>query len=156
MADGDLKELNRRTIADKVLGNKAFNVAKNLKYDGYQRRLASMVYKCFEKNALGGTVKNEIMSNKELAEELHKPIITNFVKRKVQLPFIENIWGTDMQLISKFNKLFRFLSCVIDIYSKYPGVVPLKDQKVITITNAFQEILNESKRKPNKQRQLIS
>ena len=55
-----------------------------------------------------------------------------------------------MQLISKFNKGFRFLLCVIDIFSKYAWVVPLKDKKGITITNAFQNILKESNRKPNK------
>ena len=55
-----------------------------------------------------------------------------------------------MQLISRFNKGFRFLLCVIDIFSKYAWVVPLKDKKGITITNAFQKILKESDRKPNK------
>ena len=55
-----------------------------------------------------------------------------------------------MQLISKFNKVFRFLLCVIDIFSKYAWVVPLKDKKGITIINAFQKILKESNRKPNK------
>ena len=55
-----------------------------------------------------------------------------------------------MQLISKFNKGFRFLLCVIDIYSKYAWVIPLKDKKGITITNAFQKILDESNRKVNK------
>ena len=53
-------------------------------------------------------------------------------------------------MISKFNKEFRFLLCVIDIYSKYAWVIPLKDKKGITITNAFQKILDESNRKPNK------
>ena len=55
-----------------------------------------------------------------------------------------------MQLISKFNKIFRFLSCAIDIYSKYAWIIPLKDKKEIAVTNAFQKILNESNRKPNK------
>ena len=55
-----------------------------------------------------------------------------------------------MQLISKLNKGFRFLLCVINIYSKYAWVVPLKDRKAVTIGNAFQSILNKSKRKPNK------
>ena len=55
-----------------------------------------------------------------------------------------------MQLISKFNKGFRFLLCVIDIFSKYAWVVPLKDKKGISIVNAFQKILKESDRKPNK------
>ena len=69
-------------------------------------------------------------------EELHKPIIRKFNERKVHSPFIDNIWGadlSDMQLISKFNKGFRFLLCVIDIYSKYVWVIPLKDKKDITI-----------------------
>ena len=63
MAYGDFKNLNRRTAADKVLRDKTFNIAKNPKYDKYQRVLASMVYKLFNKNTSGGTVKN--ISNKE-------------------------------------------------------------------------------------------
>ena len=93
------------------------------------------------------------MSSKELAEELHNPIIKNFQKRKVLSPFMKNIWGADladMQLISKFDKGFRFFLCAIDIFSKYAWVIPLKVSKVITITNAFQIILDESTRKPNK------
>ena len=71
-----------------------------------------MVYKFFDKKASDGTVKNQNISNKELAEELHKPIIKKFDKRKVHLPFIDNICGADlvdMQLISKFNKGIHFL-----------------------------------------------
>ena len=63
--------------------DKAFNIAKNSKYDGYQRGLASMVYKFFNKKASGSGIKNENISNTNLAEELHKPIIRNFNKRKV-------------------------------------------------------------------------
>ena len=55
-----------------------------------------------------------------------------------------------MQLISKFNKGFRFLLCVIDVYSKYAWAIPLKDKKGIIITNAFQKVLDESNHKPNK------
>ena len=55
-----------------------------------------------------------------------------------------------MQLISKFNKGFRFLLCVIDIFNKYAWVVPLKDKKGVSIVNAFQSILKKSNRKPNK------
>ena len=55
-----------------------------------------------------------------------------------------------MQLISKFNKRFRFLFCVIDILSKYVWVVPLKDRKGVSIVDAFQKILDKSRRKPNK------
>ena len=70
--------------------------------------------------------------NEQLAEELHKPIIRKFTKRKIYSPFKDNTWGpdlVDMQLISKFNKGFRFL-CVIDIFSKYAWVFPLKDKKI--------------------------
>ena len=112
-----------------------------------------MVYKFFDKKTSGSSIKNENMSKQQLAEELRKPIIRKFKKRKVHSPSIDNIWGADladMQLISKFNKGIRFLLCVIDIYSKYTWVIPLKDKKDITITYAFQRILNESKRKPNK------
>ena len=55
-----------------------------------------------------------------------------------------------MQLISKFNKIIRFLLCVIDIFSKYSWVAPLKDKKGVTIVDSFQSILNDSERKPNK------
>ena len=55
-----------------------------------------------------------------------------------------------MQLLSKFNNIFRLILCVIDIYSKYAWFVPLKDKKGITITNAVQKLLGESRRKPNK------
>ena len=87
-----------------------------------------MINKFSNKETSGSGTKNENISNKELAEELHKPIIRIFNKRKVHSPFIGNIWGADladMQLISKFNKGFRFLLCIIDIYSKYVWVIPL-------------------------------
>ena len=112
-----------------------------------------MVYKFFDKRTSGRCIKNENISKKELAEEIHKPIIRNFNKTKVRLLFIDNIWGADladMQLISKFNEVFRFLLCVIQIYSKYVWVIPLKDMKGITIINAFQKSWKESNRKPNK------
>ena len=57
-----------------------------------------------------------------------------------------------MQLANKFNKGVRFLLCVIDIYSKYASVIPVKDKKGITITTVFQKVLNESNRKPKKLR----
>ena len=58
--------------------DKAFNIAKNPKYDEYQKGLASMVYKFFDKKYSGSAIKNENMSNKEFTEELHKPIIRKF------------------------------------------------------------------------------
>ena len=87
----------------------------------------------------------------DLPEELLKPIIGKCENKKVHSSKY-NIWGfylADMQLISKFNKMFRFLLCVFEIYSKYAFVVPLKD-KGITITNPCKKILNESSCKPNK------
>ena len=74
MAYGDFKDLNTRTVADKVLRDEAFNIDKNPKYDGYQHGLASMVYKFFDKKTYCGTAENENISKKELAEELQKPI----------------------------------------------------------------------------------
>ena len=74
-------------------------------------------------------------------------------KRKVYSSFRDNTWGVDladMQLLSKFNKEFRFLLCVIDIFSRYAWVIPLKDKKGISIVYAFQIILKESNSKPNK------
>ena len=79
------------------------------------------------KKTSGGGIKNESISNKELAEELHKPIIRNFNKRKVHSPFIDNIWN--MQLISKFDKGIRFLLCIIDVYSKYVWFTLFQRQK---------------------------
>ena len=75
MSCRDFKDLTRRTVFDKILCDKAFNIVKDVKYDGYQRGLASMVYKFFDKKTFGSGTKNENMSNKQLAEELHKPII---------------------------------------------------------------------------------
>ena len=111
-----------------------------------------------KKTVSGGVVKKEIVQNKELAGELNKPFIRKLLinylsKRIVHSSFIGNIWGVDladMLLISKFNKGFWFLLCIVDIYSKYAWVVPLKDKKGITIANAFQKMLDESGRKPNK------
>ena len=144
MAYGDFKDLARRTASDKVLRDKAFNIAKNPKYHGYQKGLASSVYKFFDKKLKGSGVNmhanDKIKQNQcpldlaphQLAEELHKPSIGKFKKRTVHSKFKDNIWGADladMQLISKFNKGFRFLFCVFDNVSKYAWVVPLKDKK---------------------------
>ena len=98
-------------------------------------------------------VNNDTKQNLLLAEELYKSITKKIKKRKVYSGFKDNILGADladMQLISKFNKGFRFLLCVFDIFSKYARVVPLKDRKGISIVNAFQKILKESDRRPNK------
>ena len=91
--------------------------------------------------------------NKQLAEEVHKPVIRKIKKRKLYSAFKDNIWVADladMQLMSKFNKGFRFSLCVIDVFSKYAWVVPLKDKKGVSIIDAFQSILKKSNRKRNK------
>ena len=119
---------------------------KNLKYDGYQRGLASVVYRFCDKKSKGSGIdnnNNNSKQNMQLAKELHKPIIRNFRNRTVYSGFKDNIWGAglaDMQSISKFNKGFRFLLCLIYIFSKYAWVVPLKDRKGVTIVNAFQKL----------------
>ena len=90
MVYGDFKGLTRRTASDKILCNKAFNIGKNPNYDEYQRGLASVVYKCFDKKTAGGVampankfaVKNENISNKELAQGLHRFINTRLQYQK--------------------------------------------------------------------------
>ena len=70
------------------------------------------------KKTSGGAIKNENMSNKELLQELHKPIVRKSKKRKVHSPFIDKIWGadlTDMELINKFNKGSRFYDVLLII-----------------------------------------
>ena len=83
MADGDFKNLARRTASDKVLRDKAFNIAKKPKYDECQSGLASMVYRFFDKNPKGGGVNIPLEFNEKLAKKLHKLIIRNFKKRTV-------------------------------------------------------------------------
>ena len=89
MAYGDFKYLNRRTFANKVLCDKVCNIAKNPKYDEYQRGLAWMVCKFFDKKISGKGIK-------QLVKELHKPVIRKFNKRKVHSLFIGNIWCADL------------------------------------------------------------
>ena len=116
-------------------------------HDGYQRRLASIVYKYFDKKTSAGGIKNEKTSNKELAEELRKPILRKFNKQKVHSSFISNFWGAnlaDIQLLNKLNKGVRFSWWIMDIYNKYTFVISLKDRKGIKVTNAFQRVLEES------------
>ena len=150
MAYGKSKGLMKRTQSDKVLKDKAFKIASNPKYDGYQRGLASMVYKFFDKNSKGSGIANE--PNYQLANELHKPIIRKFKKIKVYSSFRDNSWGVDladMQSRSKYNKEIKYLLCSIDLFSKYVWVVPIKDKKGTSIVNAFKMIISKI-RKPNK------
>ena len=159
-AYADHKDLINRTEAGKVLRDKAYD--SNPKYDGYQRGLASMVYKFFDKKSTGSgfkKLKNTAepsalaRSSSILADESHKPIIRRFNKRKAYSQFKDNIWGVDladMQSLSRKNKGIKYLLCAIGLYSKYAFVIPLKDKKGISIVNAFNKIIKQSNRKPNK------
>ena len=149
------KDLINRTEADKVLKDKVYDIASNPEHDGYQRGLTSMVYKFFDKTSMGsGITRNMTKSSSSiLADELHKPIIRKFNKRKVYSQFKDNISGVDladMQSLSRKNKGIKYLLCAIDLYSKYAFVIPLKDKKGISIVNAFNKIIKQSNRKPNK------
>ena len=150
MAFGKAKNLLRRTQSDKVLRDKAFKIASDPKYDGYQRGLALMVYKFFDKKSKGNGIINE--SNYQLANELHKPIIKKFKKKKVYSSFQNNVWGVDLadtQSLSKYNKRIKYLLCAIHLFSKYASVIPLKDKKGATVVNAFKRIISKE-RKRNK------
>ena len=136
MAYECFKDLTRRTAFDKILFDNAFNIAKNPKYYGYQRgiNIASMVQKCFDKKTSamrakkfpGSGMRICQISNQQnnytnqLLENLRKEKYAHLLQKIADL--------ADMQLLSKFNKGFRFLLCVIDIYSKYGLVTPLKDK----------------------------
>ena len=141
---GGLKDLTGRIISDKILRDKAFKIAKNLKYDGYQRGLALMIYKLFDKktSAIKKIIKNytdQLLENLKSEEYIHL----------LSIIFGVPAFG-DIQLICKFNKRFIFLFCLIDVFSRYPCVIPLKDKKGITTTNAFQNVLDDFNHKTNK------
>ena len=165
-AYADHKDLINRTKSDKVLRDKAYDIASNPEYDGYQRGLASVVYKFFDKKATAEPSGKHVMgsgfkklrnttkpSSSILADELDQPIIRKFNKRKVYSQFKDNIWGVDladMQSLNRKNKGIKYLLCAIDLFSKYAFVIPLKDKKGISIVNAFNKIIKQSNRKPNK------
>ena len=149
------KDLINRTKSYKVLRDKAYNIASNPQYDGYQRGLASIVYKFFGKKLTGSGIATAgasalARSSGILADELHKPIINKFNKRKVYSQFKDNIWGVDladMQSLSRKNKGIKYLLCAIDLYSKYAFVIPLKDKKGTSIVNAFNKIIKQSNKR---------
>ena len=98
-----------------------------------------MVYKLFDKKISDNGFEMENMSDRHLTEELHKSVIKNFKKRKVQSPVIDNIWGAylaDMQSISKFNRGYRFLLCAIDMANMH-GLFLWKVKKVLQLPLLF-------------------
>ena len=148
MAYGKSKDLAKKTQSDKDLRDKAITFASDSKYDGDQIGLPSMVYKFFDKKSKGSGVTNE--SNYQLANELHKPIIKKFKKRKVYSSFEDNIWEVDladMKSPSKFNKGIKYLLCAIDLFSKYAWVIPLNDKKGTSIVKAFQKLISKERKR---------
>ena len=127
--------------------DRAYEIARSRGYYGYQRALASIAYKFFDKKT--GSV---VSINEQLAKELHKPVIKKFKRRKVYARFEGNMLEANLaeiQLLSSKNKNVKYLLCVIDFFTKYAWVKPLKDKKGKTVLNAFIEIVNESNGKPN-------
>ena len=130
MAYGESKDLAKRTQSDKVLRGKSFKIASDPKYDAYQRGLAWMVYKFFDKKSSGSGVAAE--PNYQLANELRRQIIRKLKRQKVYSSFRDDLWGLDLgdiQSLSKYNEGIKYLLCAIDLFSKYVWVVPLKDKR---------------------------
>ena len=143
MAYGDFKDLTRRTASDNVLRVKHLILLKILNMTGIKEGLLLWFINLLIKSRkVVVLIYHQSLKNNQLK---------NYKKRTVYLGFKDNTWGADladMQLISKFNKGFRFLLCVIDIFSKYARVFLLKDKEGDSIVDAFQKILDKSARKP--------
>ena len=157
MADEDFKDLSRGTASDKVFRDKAFNIAKNSKYDGCQKGLASMVYNFFFFFFLIKSLLKVVALIMKLNKMRNQPknytnqLLKHFKKEEFIL-HLKTIFGgadsADMQLISKFNKTTAILLCVIDIVSKYAWVVPLKNKTVkllLMLFKIFQIVQLETK-----------
>ena len=105
-----VKDLAKRTASDNILKERAYKISINPKYDGYQRELASIVFTFFD-NKTGSGPKTSV--NGELAQELHKPVIKKFKRRRVYARFKDNMWVVDlaeMGLSSK-NRGVKYLLC---------------------------------------------
>ena len=126
--------------------DRAYEIVINPKFDGYQRGLASMVYKFFDKEQ-GSSV------NEKLAQELHKPVIKKFKRTKMYARFKADIWAADlaeMGSLSSMNRGVKYLLCVIDVFTKCAWVKPLKDKEGKTVLHGFIEIVYKPKHQPNK------
>ena len=111
-AYADHKDLINRTKSDKVLRDKAYNIASNPEYDGYQRGIASMVYKFLDKKSMGSGIKKDKAKSSSLilVDELHKSVIKKFNKRKVYSQFRVNIWGVDLADMQSLSKKIKVLN----------------------------------------------
>ena len=106
-----------------------------------------MVYKVFDEKTGSGANFNE-----ELAQELHKPVIKKFKRRKLCVRLKDNIWAAvlaEIGSLSSKNRGVKYLLCVIDVFTKYAWVKPLKDKKAKTVLNGPIEIVNKFKHEPN-------
>ena len=124
MACGKSKDLAKRTQSDKILRDKAFKITSDSKYDGYQRGLASMVYKFLDKKSSGSGVDAE--PNYQFASELHKQVTKKFKTQKVYSSFRDNIWDADladMQSLSKYNNGIQYycaqLICLVNTHALF-------------------------------------
>ena len=138
------KDLAKRTISHNILKDGAHKIARNCGYDGRQRTLANMFYKSFDQKTRPGVSVNET-----LAEELHKLVVKRFKRKKVYARFKDNIWAADlleMRSLSSKNQNVKYLLFVIDVFTKYAWVKPLKVNKSKTVLNVFIKIVNESNR----------
>ena len=138
------------------MNDTAYEIARNRGYDRYQRALAIMVYMFFDKKTGSGAIatsKAGVRCKRKLAQELHKPVTKKFKRRKVCARFTDNFWVADlaeMKSLSSKNKNAKYFLCVINFFTKYAWVTPVKDKKGKTVFNTFIEIVNQSNRKPNK------
>ena len=129
------KDLAKRFISDKIFKDRVYGIARNRNYDGYQRALASMVYKFFDNK-----IRSRISVNEKLAEQLHKTVIKKFKRRNVYARFKDSILAVDLaeiESLSSKNKSTKYLLCAIDVFTKYAWVKPLKDRKSKIVLNNF-------------------
>ena len=144
MTYGKSKDLAKRTQLHKFLRDKAFKIVSDPKYDGYQRGLALMVSKFFDKMSSVSVVATE--PNYQLANEFHWQIISKFKRRKVYSSLRDNIWGADLadiQSLCKYNKGIKYLLWqsigLVDMRG-------LKEKREIGIVNAFQKVILKRKK----------
>ena len=125
--------------------DRAYEIAINSKYEGCQRGLASVVYNFFDKKTV---LRTGASVNEELSQDLYKPVVKKFNERKVYANYKNNIWAADlakMGFLSSKNCGVKYLSCVIDVFTKYGWIKPLKVRKARHVLHGFIEIVKESK-----------
>ena len=122
-----------RIVSDKILNNRAYEIAINTRGNEYQIGLSSKMYKFFDQKLESGrTSKREVNINALLAQELHKPVTKKFKRRKIYLRFKDNICAADLAEIessSSKNWSVKCLKCIADVFTKYACVKPLKDKE---------------------------